>query len=181
MNRIQLHDLTFEPYITEDQIKERVSQLGAQLREQFEGEIPVMLGVLKGAVVFVADLIRAFGAPCELAFLQISSYGSALSSSGKIKEVQPLNVQLSGRHVVILEDIVDSGLSAVWLRERMALESPASVTLVTLLSKPAARKVEVEADYTGFVIDPLFLVGYGLDYNQLGRELSSIYVKSEAS
>lgn len=177
---IQLHELTFEPYITAEAIQQRVEEIGAALSEELRGKRPVFLVMLKGAFIFAADLIRATGLGGEIDFVRTSSYVGTVSSR-EIKLLLPPTPELvKDRDVVLIEDIVDSGYTMqAFLPQLEALE-PTSVRLVSLLHKPTAQKVAVKIDHLGFEIPNKFVVGYGLDYNGLGRQLTAIYQLSEA-
>lgn len=172
---IQLHQLRFHSYLSATDIQERVRQIGAELAEQLRGETPLYLVMLKGAFVFASDLIRATGLNGEVDFVRTSSYVGTVSSR-RIKLLLPPDPELvRDRHVILIEDIVDSGYTMQHFLPELRKLRPASVTLVTLLHKPEATKVPVEIDYVGFSIPDKFVVGYGLDYNGLGRQLPAIY------
>lgn len=171
---IIVHGKTFEPYITDEQISAQIIELGAWLENKFADTIPVFISILNGSVFFAADLIRAFNNECEITFIKLESY-QGVNSSGKVTEVIGLNRSIEGRDVVIVEDIIDSGLTIKKLLEILSLEDPKSITIITLLDKPSGRKVEVEIHRYGFKIEDKFVIGYGLDYDQLGRNLPSIY------
>ena len=158
--------------ITEEQIRNRVAELGRELMKDYADKTPVFVGVLKGVVVFYADMIRAFPAPCELDFMWISSY-SGTQSTGVMQVRKDVTVDLTGRHVVILEDILDTGRSLKFTYEHLMSKGAASVKICTLLDKPEGRVkgFEIDADYTGFSIPNEFVVGYGLDYNEQYRNL----------
>ena len=158
--------------ITEEQIQTRIEELGRILSEEYAGKNPVIVGVLKGVVVFYADMIRKINVPCEMDFLTISSY-SGTDSTGSIVVRQDLRSDIKGRHVLILEDIFDTGNSLSFVYEHLMSREPASIRICTLLDKPARRKpgVTLKADYVGFTIEDQFVVGYGLDYNEYYRNL----------
>ena len=161
-----------EILISEQQIKEKVQELADQIYEEYADKNPVFVGVLKGVVVFYADLIRAFKAPCQLDFMWISSYAGT-ESTGNMLVRQDVSADLTGRHVVILEDIYDTGNSLRFVYDHILSKNPASLKICTLLDKPSRRKagITLQADYTGFVIPNAFVVGYGLDYNEKYRNL----------
>lgn len=171
---IIVHGKTFEPYITDEQISAQVIELGAWLQTKFAESVPVFISILNGSVFFAADLIRAFNKECEITFIKLESYQGE-HSTGTVSEVIGLNRSIEGRDVVIIEDIIDSGLTITRLLEILSLENPKSVTIITLLDKPSGRKVDVEIHRYGFKIEDKFVIGYGLDYDQLGRNLPSIY------
>ncbi len=156
--------------ITEEQIHNRIKELGEQLTADYKDKNPIFVGVLKGVVVFFSDMIRAVPIPCQIDFMAVSSY-SGTSSTGVVKMKQDLTADITGRHVVILEDILDSGLTLKHTVEYLKTKNPASVKICTFLDKPEGRKAEIEADYVGFTVPNLFVVGYGLDYNEKFRNL----------
>lgn len=158
--------------LTEDQIKARIRELGAELMRDYEDKTPVFVGVLKGVVVFYADMIRAFNAPCQLDFMCVSSYQGA-KSTGNMVVRKDVSTDLTGRHVVILEDILDTGRSLRFVVEHLKSKGAASVKICTLLDKPEGRVpgFEIQAEYTGFSVPNAFLVGYGLDYDEKYRNL----------
>ena len=165
--------------INKEQIADYVAQLADQLREDYRSKDFLMIGILKGSFVFMADLIRALQIPLELDFIQISSYGSAKKSSGQIEIVQGLRARTEGRHIVIIEDIVDTGISLNFLLGYLAKQNPASVRICALLDKPSRRKMPVSIDYLGFTVPDKFIVGYGLDYDEQFRFLSDICIINE--
>ena len=158
--------------LTEDQIKARVRDLGAELMRDYEDKNPVFVGVLKGVVVFYADMIRAFDAPCQLDFMWVSSY-QGTQSTGNMVVRKDVTTDLTGRHVVILEDILDTGRSLRFVVDHLKSKGAASVKICTLLDKPEGRVpgYEIQAEYTGFSIPNAFVVGYGLDYDEKYRNL----------
>jgi hypoxanthine phosphoribosyltransferase len=173
----RLDRATGKPMITAEQIARRVHRLGRQVSRTY-GEIDtplVMVVILKGATVFAADLLRSLSIPAELEFIRASSYGGGTSSSGKLRLAHMVEGPLVGRHVLLVEDIVDSGLTVSVLHRRIRRLGAASVRLAALLDRPARRQVEVQIDFTGFVIPDRFVIGYGLDYAGLYRELPHIY------
>lgn len=176
---VQLHELTFEVFLSEPQIKARVNTIGQQLAADLAGQQPVFLVMLKGAFIFAADLIRASGLGGEVDFVRTSSYVGTVSSREIKLLLAPTPALIKDRDVILIEDIVDSGYTMQTFLPQLAALSPASVRLVTLLHKPDAQKVAVPIDYVGFSIPNKFVVGYGLDYNGLGRELPAIYQLQE--
>ena len=167
----------FKILISEDEIRDRVGAMGRQIAGDYADRgVPILIGVLNGAFVFVADLMRAIPADSEVDFYKLSSYGESKVSSGQVTELKGVNADLAGRHVIVVEDIVDTGLSMRYVLDQIAALRPASLAAVTLLRKPDAAKVEVDVDYVGFDIENQFVLGYGLDYGQLGRNLRAIYV-----
>jgi tRNA(Ile)-lysidine synthase len=157
--------------ITEDQIAARLSELAALIDADYAGRDLLLVGVLKGAVMVMADLARALHAPAEMDWMAVSSYGSGTKSSGVVRILKDLDKDISGRNVLIVEDIVDSGLTLSWLVANLRSRGPASVEICTLLRKPKSAKVEVDVKYVGFDIDPEFVIGYGLDYDERYRNL----------
>ncbi|MBU7008507.1 hypoxanthine phosphoribosyltransferase [Phosphitispora fastidiosa] len=162
--------------ISREQIAEKVALLGQQISEDYRGKDLIVVGILKGAVVFLSDLIREISIPLYIDFMAVSSYGSSTESSGVVRILNDLDMSIEGMHVLIVEDIVDTGLTLKYLVENLKNRKAASVKVCTLLEKPARRKVKVDLDYNGFVIPDEFAVGYGLDYNNKYRSLPGIYV-----
>ena len=157
--------------LTEDQILARLAELAAQIEADYAGREVMFVGVLKGAVIVMADLTRAMTGSVEVDWMAVSSYGSGTKSSGVVRILKDLDRDISGRHVLIVEDIVDSGLTLSWLIANLGSRGPASVEVCTLLRKPTAAKVEVDLRYVGFDIPNEFVVGYGLDYAERYRNL----------
>ena len=162
--------------LTREQLAKRVAELGARITEDYRGKDLLMVGILKGAVVFFSDLIRHVDIPVSIDFMAISSYGSATKSSGVVRILKDLDHAIAGRHVIIVEDIVDTGKTLAFLKENLLARGAASLKICTLLDKPERRQVEIEADYFGFVIPNEFVVGYGLDYAEKYRNLPDIGV-----
>ncbi len=160
--------------MTEEQIQERVHAIGQQLSKDYEGKFPVFVGVLKGSFMFMADVMRQVSIPCQVDFMAVSSYGSGTSTTGAVKINKDLSQDIEGRHVVIIEDILDSGVTLGYLTKYLQNRNPASITIATLLDKPARRKADVYATYAGFEIPDAFVVGYGLDYAEKYRNLPFI-------
>ncbi|MGI6296456.1 MAG: hypoxanthine phosphoribosyltransferase [Armatimonadota bacterium] len=167
--------------LSEEQIRQRVKELGEQISKDYAGESVLFVGILKGAAVFLADLIRAVDLPVDYDFVAISSYGSDTQSSGVVRLLKDLEYGISGRHVIIVEDIVDTGwtLRMSYIVENIKARGAASVKVCTLLDKPSRRQVEVDIHYRGFEIEDLFAVGYGLDYDGRYRNLPYIGVLSD--
>lgn len=161
--------------ISEAKLKQRIRELAHEISRDHEGTVPVFIGVLNGSFIFFADLIREVTVPCEVDFLKLSSYGDAKISSGNVRLLKDLNCQVEGRNIVIVEDIVDSGLSIEYIRRLILQQNPASFKIVTLLYKPDSLKTTVSLDYAGFAIPGDFVIGYGLDYAQRERNLRAIY------
>ena len=162
--------------ISEEQVKTRIAELGKQLAAEYEDKEPIFVGVLKGVVNFFTDMVRATPIRCQYDFLAVSSYGSGTTSSGDVKMLKDVSCDIHGRHVVILEDILDTGLTLKFAREHLLAMGPASLKICTLLDKPERRKVDIYADYVGFTIPNEFVVGYGLDYQEFYRNLPFVGV-----
>ncbi|ADO54046.1 hypoxanthine phosphoribosyltransferase [Paenibacillus polymyxa] len=163
-----------EVLISEEEIQSKIKELGAQLSVKYEGKNPLVICVLKGAFIFMADLVKSITVPLELDFMAVSSYGVSTKSSGVVKIIKDLDASVEGRDVLIVEDIIDSGLTLTHLIELLKNRNANSVCVVTLFDKPARRTVNLEADYTGFTLPDAFVVGYGLDYAEHYRNLPYI-------
>jgi hypoxanthine phosphoribosyltransferase len=166
----------FRLYLSREQIAVRVAALAAEIDRDLDGKVPILIGVLNGAFIFLADLMRALEIECEVDFLKLSSYGAEKISSGRVHELKSLDANIEGRHVILVEDIVDTGLSMEFLLNKLGEMNPASLRTAVLLHKTAATRIPLELDYVGFEIDNLFVVGYGLDYAQVGRQLADIHI-----
>jgi len=162
--------------ISEAEIQAKIKELGAQISEDYRGKDLVVVGILKGAALFCSDLFRAITIPAELDFMRISSYGAATKSTGVHRVLLDLDYTLEGRHVLIVEDIVDTGLTIKFLKEYLSQRGPATLKVAALLDKPSRRKVEVTVDYCGFVVPDFFVVGNGLDYGEKYRNLRDICI-----
>ena len=162
--------------ITSEEIGARVRELGQQITNDYAGQEILMIGVLRGAVIFMADLARSIKRPMDIDFMAITSYGLSTNSSGVVRIIKDLDEVVEGRHILIIEDIIDSGLTLNYLVDNIKSRKPASVRICTLLSKPVRRKVNVTVDYNGFIIPDHFVVGYGLDYAGKYRNLPFIGV-----
>ena len=173
-----MHQDIQEIILTQEQIEKRIAELGKELTEEYKDKNPLVVGVLKGVVVFYADMIRKIEVPCQMDFMWISSYAG--TTSGEMIVRKDVSADLKGRHVVILEDIFDTGSSLQYTYHHLLSKEPASLKICTLLDKPERRRagVTVKADYTGFVIPNEFVVGYGLDYNEHYRNLPFVGVLS---
>lgn len=175
---VQLHDLTFKPYLSAEKIQDRVKAIAAEMATAYHDKCPLFLGVLNGAFIFAADLVRAFGFPCEISFIKLASYQET-ASSGDVKTLIGLQTEVRDRHLIIVEDIVDSGRTMHQFLPDLRKLEPASIAVAALLNKPAAHEFPVKTDFIGFDIPPAFVVGYGLDYNGLGRNLPGLYQLSD--
>lgn len=160
--------------VTEEQIQERAQAIGAQISKDYEGKFPIFVGVLKGSFMFMADIMRQVNIPCQVDFMAVSSYGNGTSTTGAVKINKDLSQDIEGRHVVIIEDILDSGVTLGYLTKYLWNRNPASIEIATLLDKPGRRKSGVYAKYSGFEIPDAFVVGYGLDYAEKYRNLPYI-------
>jgi len=177
---MKIADLEFEPLIAYSEIEKRTKELAAQLNEDFAGKFPIFVGVLNGSFLFMADLLKELTMPCEVAFTKVSSYHGGLKSTRIIRDDYDLKVPIERRHVVIIEDIVDTGHTLTYLLSKLEVRKPASLTVVTLLLKPEAIELSIEElKYVAFEIENKFVVGYGLDYRELGRNLKGIYKKKQ--
>lgn len=174
--KVMVGDDVFIPYLKEDEIQNRVAELGKQIDEDYKNKVPVFIGILNGAFMFMSDLIKNITIDCEIDFFKLSSYGDEKISSGKVKLLKELNADINGRDIIIVEDIVDSGLSIKFMEELIEGHHPSSMKVVSLLLKPNSLKYNVKIDYIGFNIPSKFVLGYGLDYAQKFRNLRSIYV-----
>jgi hypoxanthine phosphoribosyltransferase len=178
-NKLIIGNDVFIPFISEEQIQDRIKELGLEITNDYIGKIPVFIGVLNGAYLFHSDLIRNINLECEVDFFKLSSYGDDKISSGNVRLVKDLGCDVTGRDIIIVEDIVDSGLSVTFIEEMMVKHHPSSMRLVSLLVKPNSLRYNVKIDYIGFNIPDKFVIGYGLDYAQKYRNLRSIYALND--
>jgi len=178
MRRIQVNDKTFEVSIPEEELKKSVKLVAQQISRDMVGKNPLLLGVLNGAFIFAADLMREITIPCEVCFVKLASY-QGTTSTGKVREVLGINEDLTGRHVIIVEDIVDTGLTMKQMIETLGTRNPASISVCALLVKPDKLQVPLDLRYVALRIPNDFIVGYGLDYDQQGRGLKDIYTLVE--
>lgn len=162
--------------ISEKELQEAVNRIGAQISEDYEGKNLVLVSILKGSLVFMADLMRAIKIPCEIDFMSVSSYGSGVKTSGVVKIIKDLDENLEGKDILLVEDILDSGKTLSYISALLAARNPASIRICTLLDKPERREADVRADYSGFPVPDEFVVGYGLDYAQKYRNVPYIGV-----
>jgi len=174
LDHIQIHDLSFVPLISEEAIQDRVCVLGQELTDRYRGKNPLFISILSGAFVFASDLIRAFDSHCEIGFVKLASY-TGTRSSGDVQTVMGLDKDLRDRHLVVVEDIVDTGRTLHFFLEHLRAQQPASICTVTCLRKPEAAQFPVPVEFVGFDIGDKFVVGYGLDYDGYGRNYDSIY------
>lgn len=178
-DRVECNDEEFKLFLSKEEIDKRLMQLGDEIDKDFEDKRPIFIGILNGSFIFLADLMRHVSIPAEVDFLKLSSYGDAKVSSGKVTERKELDADIEGRHIILVEDIIDTGLSMSYMIKRIKEKNPASVTVITLLHKYEATRYDVQIDYVGFRIPNLFVLGYGLDYAQEGRNLAQIYILDE--
>jgi hypoxanthine phosphoribosyltransferase len=169
----------YVPYITNAEIRKRIRQISRNINREYKNSIPVFIGVLNGAFVFMADLIRQIKIDCEIDFYKLSSYGDRKISSGQVKSLKSLNCDITGRDVIVVEDIIDSGLSIKYIRDDIQKLNPKSLKIAALLFKEGVSKLDFQIDYIGFNIPNEFVVGYGLDYAQKYRNLNGIFVLKE--
>ena len=174
MSIVNIKDLTFKTFIPESEIQQRVKAVAEKINKDLDGKNPLLLAVLNGSFVFAADLIRNITIPCEISFVKLASY-QGTTSTGKIKEVIGLNEDLTGRTVVIVEDIVDTGFTMKRMIETLGTRHPESIHICSLLVKPDKLQVPLNIEYAAIEIPNDFIVGYGLDYDQQGRQLRDIY------
>ncbi|MBE6021621.1 MAG: hypoxanthine phosphoribosyltransferase [Cellulosilyticum sp.] len=160
-----------EILFSEAALNERVSELGAQITKDYEGKALTVVGILKGSNIFTSDLVRKINLPLKMDFMAVSSYGNATESTGVVQILKDLDKSIEGEHLLIVEDIVDSGLTLKYLKEILIARQPASIKICTLLDKPARRKENITPDYTGFEVPDEFIVGYGIDYAERYRNL----------
>ena len=168
--------LKLEILITKEEIASEVARLAQEISRDYQGKHPLLLGILKGSFVFMADLIRLLEIPVEIDFVSLSSYGSARLTSGNIKVVQELRSQVKGRDVLVIEDIVDTGLTVGYFLDYLKKRKPSSLKLCAIFDKPSQRQIPVPIDYRGITVPNKFVVGYGLDYNEQFRHLSDLCV-----
>jgi hypoxanthine phosphoribosyltransferase len=173
-NVVSLHDKTFELYIHQKDIVLTVAELAERIATDYKGERPLFLSVLNGSFMFTADLLRHYTGECEVSFIKLASY-QGTESTGKINELIGINESIKGRHIILLEDIVDTGNTIVALYDTLQAHAPASIKIATLLFKPEAYDKTIPVDYVGVTIPNKFVVGFGLDYDGLGRNLPNIY------
>jgi len=174
MNKITIHDKTFEPFIGGEIIQAAVENIAQQLMHDFEGKTPLFLCVLNGSFMFAADLFKVYEGPAEISFIRLSSY-KGTATTEEIKTVMGLTEDIAGRDLVVLEDIIDSGLTVLHLLEELGKHKPNSIRIATLLLKPKALRTKIKPDYVGIEIPNDFILGYGLDYDGLGRNLKDIF------
>src|SRR5690242_4766247 len=180
MSRLELERGVAEVLIEEAALLRRIDELGDEISADYEGRDLLLVGVLKGAVFFMADLMRRLSVPCEIDFMAISSYGAGTDSSGVVRILKDLDINIEGRHVLVVEDIIDSGLTLSYLIRNLESREPASLEVCSLLTKPGRREIDVPVRYVGFEIPNRFVVGYGLDFAERYRNLPFVAVLDES-
>ena len=177
---MRLHPDVSEILLTKEQLERRVSEIGAEITHDFAGRESLFVGVLKGCFVFMADLMRHVDLPCSVDFMAVSSYGNDTKTTGAVKINKDLNQDIEGKDIILVEDILDSGVTLHYLTEYLSVRRPATITIATLMDKPSRRKAPVFARYSGFEIPDAFVVGYGLDYAEKYRNLPYIGILRES-
>ena len=165
--------------VSRDQIAKGVERLAREIERDYQGKQPLLIGILKGSFVFMADLIRQLDFPLELDFIRLSSYGSARETSGKVRVIQGLKTRVKGKDVLVVEDIVDTGITTSFLSDYLRKQKPASLKLCALTDKPSRHRVPISIDYLGFTVPDKFIVGYGIDFDERSRNLPDIYTLEE--
>ncbi len=179
MSQTELERVVSEVLVDRESLADRIAELGEEISEDYEGRDLLLVGVLKGAVFFMADLMRHVTVPCEVDFMAISSYGAATDSSGVVRILKDLDINIRDRHVLVVEDIIDSGLTLSYLVRNLSAREPASLEICALLTKPARREIEVPVRYVGFEIPNRFVIGYGLDFAERYSNLPYVGVLNE--
>jgi hypoxanthine phosphoribosyltransferase len=176
MNETELERAVGEVLIEEERLQARIEELGQEVSADYAGKELLLVGVLKGAVFFMADLMRSITVPCEIDFMAISSYGASTDSSGVVRILKDLDINIEDRHVLVVEDIIDSGLTLSYLVRNLESREPASLEVCALMTKPARRQIDVDVRYVGFEIPNKFVIGYGLDFAERYRNLPYVGV-----
>jgi len=176
---IQINDKSFEVFIRENELQEKIKMLAARINDEYQGKEVIFIAILNGAFMFAADLLKSITLPCEISFVKVSSYHGGMSTTGRVDELIGLNASIENKEVIILEDIVDTGITIDKIITLLKAESPASVKVCTLLYKPDAFKGKKAPELVGMTIPNKFVVGYGLDYDEKGRNLREIYQLKE--
>ncbi|MFQ6676925.1 MAG: hypoxanthine phosphoribosyltransferase [Fidelibacterota bacterium] len=171
---MKFHNYNLTPVVEKETIQKRISEIAAEISEKFKNEVPILIGILNGSFIFMADLIRSLDIDCEMDFIKLASYHGD-KSTGTVRLLKDISADITGRHVIIVEDIIDSGLTIKFIKDRMREAGPKSLTIVTLLLKPEVADLDFPIEIVGFEIAPDFVVGYGLDYDQKLRHLPAIY------
>lgn len=178
MDIITVKDKSFKPFISEEKLQESIKEVAQKINNDYKGKSPIFLGVLNGSFMFFADLLKSINLECTVSFVKLASY-EGTETTGVVNELIGLNENIEGRDIILIEDIVDTGNTLVKLYEILTVKKPRSIKIATLLYKPEAYKKEHTIDYVGLEIPNAFVLGYGLDYDGLGRNLSSIYVLND--
>ena len=178
MDIVTVKDKSFRPYISDEELQSSVEKVASEINDEYKGSTPLFIGVLNGSFMFFSDLLKSIDLECNISFVKLASYEGTISS-GKVNELIGLNEDITGRDVILVEDIVDTGSTLVKLYEILSDKNPKSIKIATLLYKPEAYNKSHKIDFVGKEIPNAFVLGYGLDYDGLGRNLSSIYVLNE--
>jgi hypoxanthine phosphoribosyltransferase len=178
MPAIRVHDKTFVPFLSEETINQRVNAIAGKINVEYANKKPLMIGILNGSFIFAADLFRSLAIEAEISFIKLASY-KGTSSTGNVITAIGLEENLHGRHIIIVEDIIDTGKTLSSFLPEIQMRQPASVKIAVFLTKPQALQYDIKADYAAFEIENKFVVGYGLDYNGLGRNLPGLYILEE--
>jgi hypoxanthine phosphoribosyltransferase len=176
VSQTELERAVSEILIDEETLRNRIVELGEEISRDYTGREPLLIGVLKGAVFFMADLMRQLTAPCEVDFMAVASYGASTDSSGVVRILKDLDINIEGRHVLVVEDIIDSGLTLSYLMRNLEAREPASLEVCALMTKPERREIDVPVRYVGFEIPNRFVIGYGLDFAERYRNLPYVGV-----
>ncbi len=169
-----------EILLSEEQLQEKINELGKRISEDYKGKDVILLGILKGSVIFMSDLMKTITIPCKMDFMAVSSYGDSTESSGIVKIIKDLDFEIKGKHVLIVEDIIDSGVTLKYLMKYLGARNPESLEIACLLNKPERRKEDIDVKYLGYDVKDYFLVGYGLDYAERYRNLPYIGILKES-
>ncbi|MEA5259937.1 hypoxanthine phosphoribosyltransferase [Arcicella aquatica] len=175
---IQVHDKHFEVFIEQSILEKRINALAAEINQDYTGKQPLFLAILNGSFMFAAELMKSISVSCEITFLRVSSY-QATASTGKVHQILGLTENIENRDIIIIEDIIDTGLTMVEIKKQLLAQNPSSLSIATLFQKPEALKVPIDVQYVGFDLENKFVLGYGLDYDGLGRNLADLYVLCE--
>ncbi|MEA5428325.1 hypoxanthine phosphoribosyltransferase [Arcicella lustrica] len=175
---IQVHDKHFEVFIEQSVLEKRITALASSINQDYAGKQPLFLAILNGSFMFAAELMKSITVSCEITFLRVSSY-QATESTGKVHQILGLSESIENRDIIIIEDIIDTGLTMIEIKKQLLAQNPSSLSVATLFQKPEALKQPIEIEYIGFEIENKFVLGYGLDYDGLGRNLADLYVLSE--
>ncbi len=175
-NKMKVYDSVQRVLVSKEELQKRIAEIGSEISREYEGKQLLMVCILRGSAIFFADLVRAIDIPVRMDFMAISSYGSGARSSGEVRMVKDLNTKIEDLHVIIVEDIIDSGYTIKYLKNLLLQRNPASLKVCTLLDKPERREVDIEGDYVGFKIPNEFVIGYGLDYAEDYRNIPEVCV-----